>query len=182
MKQTPLEQTPLEALARDQHNLATSPQNHPTLLLLPVELRLSIYAFCSAYTLLNLSQTGINLRSEITTFSASILNKAYGYKPYPRDGFTIEHISKLANPEEAVLWYDQVPPFEIPAPTYHDFEPWYEDFSHDDGGRRKCKVACTYCFMGSEAVMEGAMVIQSRPHYPRGCCGSGFRFGYERVR
>ncbi|RPA84493.1 hypothetical protein BJ508DRAFT_359824 [Ascobolus immersus RN42] len=80
------------------------------LLRFPLELRLEIYEFCSAYTLLNLSQTCSQIRAEIAAHHITIVYSSYGYKRSRISPFTIHNIGKIRTPEEAALWFRRAPP------------------------------------------------------------------------
>ncbi|RPA80968.1 hypothetical protein BJ508DRAFT_326817 [Ascobolus immersus RN42] len=60
------------------HSCYRSAQNLPPLLALPVELRLEIYSFCTAFSLLHLSFVCCQLRFEITN-EPGIYTTSYGY-------------------------------------------------------------------------------------------------------
>ncbi|RPA84447.1 hypothetical protein BJ508DRAFT_38412 [Ascobolus immersus RN42] len=81
-----------------------------SLLTLPPELRLNIYLHCSAFTLLNLTQTHPHLRDEIPY---RLLSRSYGYRALtrfsqtgPPPPFTIANICKIRTPIEAVLFVE----------------------------------------------------------------------------
>ncbi|RPA84443.1 hypothetical protein BJ508DRAFT_323709 [Ascobolus immersus RN42] len=93
----------------------TSPPPVPRLLLLPTELRLSIYTFSTAFTLLHLSHTCFKLRAEINSVP-DIYTKAEGYGPHEwivlsgtldrscQSKLSIFNIHSLAHTSEALLY------------------------------------------------------------------------------
>ncbi|RPA79039.1 hypothetical protein BJ508DRAFT_308778 [Ascobolus immersus RN42] len=72
---------------------STVPPDLPPILRLPTELRLEIYKFCSAFTLVQLSCTSVQLRREILT-GPNLYAKSYGYEnpPIKRTAGTYWHL------------------------------------------------------------------------------------------
>ncbi|RPA84449.1 hypothetical protein BJ508DRAFT_303906 [Ascobolus immersus RN42] len=130
----------------------SSPPPSSPLLRLPVELRLIIYRSCSAFTLLQLSQSHPTLRTELNSIP-DILTTSYGYTPAPLHQLSFRNIEKVASPLEAILFYHQRE--WTRASSSEESEAYY--YNGDSPGHRRSigVVVCRGCYYASIDVLEG---------------------------
>ncbi|RPA87068.1 hypothetical protein BJ508DRAFT_95669 [Ascobolus immersus RN42] len=135
-----------------------------TLLNLPIELRLEIYTHCSAFALLQLTQTCKQVYEEINA-RHSIYENAYGYKLalwICRDPLNIRRIKGLRGHEEKALFeklYAPTKEMEVYPMVCRDCLELFEGVMGEGCGDPECKFCndrCWNCVEGDSILaLEG---------------------------
>ncbi|RPA84434.1 hypothetical protein BJ508DRAFT_412807 [Ascobolus immersus RN42] len=147
-----------------------------TTLALPTELRLFIYSYCPAFTLLQLSHTSTAIKSELQSIP-DIVKKSDGYKlvlsGYSTPSFlTRSNIGKICSPEEAVLYWEKL------YNGNKDRHYWENLRNVSVANNAKelflttfAPLVCEYCYIGSKNVLDNITKFKTdeRPHKNRVC-------------
>ncbi|RPA84490.1 hypothetical protein BJ508DRAFT_340447 [Ascobolus immersus RN42] len=123
---------------------------------LPSELRLEVYKYCTAFSLLNLSLACRQMRDEING-EEEILIESPGYIAliHGSPNLNFNNI-RVTSPEEAVLWYRQAHPDRAKAGE----EDTTRIFMNETDDDMDVKPVCIRCYQASRGYLDGDLVMR----------------------